>query len=466
MRYLLGLLIVIPLLFSGCQEDDGSNIPPPEERREKAVEDLIEKLTAPQNGWITSYKPNPASGAFLILLDFNEDGEVTIKSDIAAEQGYYREQTSTYRIDVGINLELVFETFGVFHYFFELGNTAFGGEFEFYFTGEQGEDLLFVSKTDTQFPISGLLLQPADGTEEQFLGGEIVDNFDEYGGNSPSIFGIKSPSQQLVLADKGISVFWGLDVIGRSLFIDFVAEGTSDEEVRTINNIQLIGQPSSYSFVGSSIVLNEPVSFDFMGEAITLSELELGNFDSNGGPPLCVLSDNTPLYTGTSSNGSVSVEKSLLNSEGLGFQPRTDEIYSINSFFIFDDSLRSLQEEGVISVTFPTALGFIMTYGYESDSLPANSVGLIYENEFEENEWILQHIESTTTEMNRVEIRLKDEYFTIGAVDQDDLDNMNEVNSEIFEGGVVYVYDWENAFGLKVWWFYNPCNEYELLLVD
>ncbi len=457
--------LLLPLILSSCGDDDGPELPPVEERKEEAVQGLIDDLIAPANGWRVNYSPTSGAGTFLMLLDFNENGEVLIKSDVAVNDGEFREHVSTYRVDVGLSLELIFDTYNVFHYFFELNETQFGGEFEFLFDKRQGENLIFISKSDLGSPTT-LTLEPADGTEESSFGLEIVGYFDAFQGKSPRIFGLKAPSQHVILEDQNISVFWQIDLIARSLLVDMAGEGTTASELLSNNNLISVFHESTYNFVGNRLTLENPFEIDIAGKSIRLESIDFQNFDSLAGPSMCNLSsDPTPVYSGTSELGNIRVEKSLFSSEGLPYQPQTDRLYAVNSFFIFDDSLRSLQEEGIISVSFPTAQAFVMNYGFQSDSLPENSVGLIYENEFGDSEWILQYMEPTQTEINRIRITLRNEFYTLGDVDATDIANMSQVNAEIFEGGEVYIYDWPNNFDLKIFWIYNPCNEYELLIL-
>ena len=95
-------------MLAGCQDDEGPRLEPVEERRENAVQGVIDKLTAPANGWRLFYQPSPTSGQFLMLLDFEDNGDVRIRTDVGANGGEFRDQTSTYRVDIGLDLELIF----------------------------------------------------------------------------------------------------------------------------------------------------------------------------------------------------------------------------------------------------------------------------------------------------------------------------------------------------------------------
>ena len=96
-RYLV-IFIFLALVFFGCTTDDGPNLPPFEERVNTAITTLRTDLTSPSLGWRLEYKPTPESGVFFMLLKFT-DKDVTIQSDVVANDGFFFEQTIPYRID-------------------------------------------------------------------------------------------------------------------------------------------------------------------------------------------------------------------------------------------------------------------------------------------------------------------------------------------------------------------------------
>jgi hypothetical protein len=130
MKGLITSLLLIALLFFTSCNNDVADISSVEERKAAATAELIDALTAPANGWRLNYRPNSFAGTFLVILDFNKDGTVRLQSDLTADDGVYLDQTITYRIDHDLATELIFETYGVFHYLFELNRNNFGGEFE------------------------------------------------------------------------------------------------------------------------------------------------------------------------------------------------------------------------------------------------------------------------------------------------------------------------------------------------
>jgi hypothetical protein len=454
-KILLSLLIVS--LFTACQEDE-TGLPSVENRVSTAIENLRDDLTDPSEGWKVLYQPTSASGAFFMIMKFKTDGTVTISTDLAANAGEFHEQTIPYRIDAGQGLELIFETYGALHYLFELDQASFGAEFEFIYEEKDDGDLYFRSKSDLNDP-SSIVFTPANATDASAFSREIAENFDLYAGQSPRLFGGANPTQQLYLSDLDISVFWSVDLAKRTVLFDLAGSGSTLEEVLSGTHVSL-NQSSGYTFMGGKIIFNQPIQIKVGGKGFELSELTLGDF-SETGAPLCETSaEPTPVYN---IPGGGSLTKNLFNSSGLGFEPQAGSLYSVNIPFIFDDSLRSLAEEGSISQKLPNALAFIMTYGFESDSIPANSVGFLVEDEQENSAFYLRSFTPTAVG-NRLQIDWLDNYYYSSAPTPEEEAALTEILDEVFDGGSVYAYDLPIR-GLTVYQFYNPCNGYEFVLV-
>ncbi|MEQ8583922.1 MAG: DUF4302 domain-containing protein [Marinoscillum sp.] len=454
-KILLSLLILS--LFTACQEDE-KGLPSVEDRVSTAVEALREDLMDPANGWKVFYQPTTTSGSFFMIMKFKDDGTVTISTDLAANAGEFHEQTIPYRIDAGQGLELIFETYGALHYLFELDQASFGAEFEFVYEEKDDGDLYFRSKSDLNDPTS-IVFSEANATDQSAFSREIAANFDLYAGQSPRLFGGASPTQQLYLSDLDISVFWSINLAKRMVLFDLAGSGSSLEEVLSGTSVSL-NQSSGYTFLDGKIIFNDPVQFNVGAKSVELSELTLGDF-SETGSPLCETSAvNTPVYTVA---GGGTLTKNLFNSSGLGFEPQAGSLYSVNIPFIFDDSLRSLAEEGSIKQKLPNAIAFIMTYGFESDSIPANAAGFLVEDEDENSSFYLRSFTPTAVG-NRLEMEWQDEYYYSTTTTPEEEAALTEILDEVFEGGSVYAYDLPIR-GLTVFQFYNPCNGYEFVLV-
>lgn len=464
MKILKALYFILFLCFISCEDEDEQEMIPAEERIETAINDLEEQLTAPQNGWRISYRPTPGSGIFFMLLDFDDDGLVTIKSDVVDNEGEFLESTIPYRIDNGLGLELIFETYAVFHYLFEKDQASFGAEFEFVFSGEQNGNLIFASKSD-QFNRTVVTFEPAGAGDENLFSTQTMKNLSQFRGLSPQIFGAVPPVQQVVLHDKNISIFWSIDLTRRMIEVDMAGVGTTMAEVNASNNKVRLNHTTGYAVLGGKLVLIDPFSFELNGETITISEISLNNFSVTG-PSFCSLSaEKTPVYEGEIADlGQVTLFKSLFDSGGMDFRPMESALYSVNVFFVFDGNAESLFEGGIISDKFPNATGFIFTYGLNSTELPANSVGLVVEDSNGEGQLYLREFEPTTTEGNKVKVTFTNNFYYSGTPEPADEQNLIDITNKIFEGEEVYASDLTGLNG--VFRLFNPCNQYEFFLVQ
>ena len=444
---------------ASCNDDDGPNLPSVEERVNEAISGLRSELTTPENGWQLEYSPTPDAGVFFMLLDFDDNGDVRIQSDIADNDGEFYDETITYRIDNALGLELILETYGVFHYLFEQEQSTFGAEFEFIFDRKDGDNLLFNSATDFGTPTVLTFTPAAPGASASFSR-EIAENFDAFGANTSQIFGGDPPVQQIILEDRNISLFWSIDLARRTLLADIAGVGTTFEEV-VANGLVGIGQNTGYFFRDGGLVLTDPVSFVAGGQQFTITTISLTDFEMTG-PPLCEsATEPGPSYRGQISGVSnVRIINSLLNSSGFGFRP--NNAYTVNVFFVFDGDGNSLSEGGIIEQRFPGASGFAFLYGINpiDPNLPSYSVGLL----MDDGSIYVRGFEPTTSVGNRVSITLtEDFYFDDGATGLEN--DLRDVTDAIFEGGEVYASQLpdDNA---TVFRLFNPCNRYELFLVS
>ncbi|MEL7004417.1 MAG: DUF4302 domain-containing protein [Bacteroidota bacterium] len=462
-RFQLLVIGFFSLWAFSCQEDD-DDLPSTEVRVAEAIDNLRDELTDPVNGWRLDYQPTPDAGFFFILMDFDDNGLVTIKSDVAANDGEFFEQTIPYRIDNALGLELIFETYAVFHYLFELDQASFGAEFEFIFNEKEGNNLVFDSKSDV-INRSRLTFVPANGGEEGSFSREISANLEAFDSFAPQIFGGEPPIQQLYLSDQNISVFWSIDITKRTIFVDQAGVGASAEEIVASGNSIDINHFTPYILLDGKLVLIEPFSFSLDGQQITVSEVTLNELTMDG-PSFCSLNAiATPVYSGSiSGQGDINLQQSLFTSNGLGFQPKSTSPYSVNIIFIFDDDARSLAEEGSIFEFFPEFTGFVFNYGLDSDEQPANAAGFQFENSAGELVTFLREFEATTTG-NRLQISFTDDFFFSEMPNAEEEQNLRAVMDEIFEGGEIYLYDLPQT-GIKVFRLYNPCNQYEAFLVQ
>ncbi|MEP2667405.1 MAG: DUF4302 domain-containing protein [Cyclobacteriaceae bacterium] len=457
LRSFIALLIFLFVAVS-CSEDN-TDLPAVEERVKEAVDGLKTDLTAPANGWRLEYQPTEESGTFLILMKFTPDGNLNIKSDVPDNNGEFFDHTISYRIDNALGLELILETYGVFHYLFELDQAAFGAEFEFLFKKKEGGSLIFESISDTSNPTQ-LVFTPAGANDENEFAREITENLGQFDLDNPQIFGTISPTQQLILSDKNISVFWTIDLTKRNLTAEFAGVGTTRDEVLANSRITL-NHFSKFTLANGQLVLQEPLSFNFNGQSNNISAITLSDFSLTG-PDLCSsgVNNTEPLYTGqTSGLGTTTLVNTMLSNRGIDFGKT---VYTVNALFIFDEQGNSLQETGSIATKLPGTSGFVLFYGVQLNdpTIPIYSVGFI----MDDGEIYVREYQPTTTAVNLFQINLMDQYYYSATPPAGTETALKEITDEIFAGGEFYAFDLPGN-GIQVFRLYNPCNKYEFFLV-
>ncbi|TRX62092.1 DUF4302 domain-containing protein [Fulvivirga sp. M361] len=464
MRIFSLLAVFLCFVAISCEDSD-ADLPSFDDRVSEAIKNLTGELTAPANGWRLDYQPTPNTGFYYILMDFNEDGQVTIKSDLAESNGDFFEQTIPYRIDNALSLELILESYGFFHYLFEQNQSTFGAEFEFIFNGKSGDNLIFDSKSDISNR-TRLVFMPAEPNAESLLSREVSENLNAFDEIAPQIFGGEPIIQQIILEEDGISIFWAMDVFSRTIQVDLAGVGTTVNEIINNTDNVAIGQTTSYILLDDKVVLTDPFTFTLRGSQFTVNELSLTDFTMDG-PSLCDLNAiNTPVYKGEITNVSpVTVFRSQYDSKGMDFKPMTENPYSVNVIFVFDQDARSLAQQGSIADKFPDASGFVFNYGFDSEDQPAFAAGLIITDEQNNSKTYLREFEMTETIANTVQVTFTDDFYYSETPEAEAEQNLREITDEIFGNGKMYIYDLETDNN-TVFRLFNPCNRYELFLVQ
>ncbi|MEM7108111.1 MAG: DUF4302 domain-containing protein [Bacteroidota bacterium] len=449
-------------LLSACEDED-NDLPSVEDRIESAINELRDELTQPANGWRLDYQPSPNTGLFYILLDFDDNGQVTIKSDVPDNAGEFFEQTVSYRIDNGLSLELILETYGVFHFLFEKDQSSFGGEFEFLFDDKQGSDLLFRSKSDVGSS-TRLVFSPAEPNAESLLSGELATNISKYNDFTTLVVGGYPPTQQLILENANVSIFWTIDVESRIIEFDAAGVGSTVQEFLE-NTVVPLSHSTGYIFLDGSLVLVDPLTVNVNGEQFLIEEIRLDNFSMDG-EAFCESNIMpTAVYEGSIQGvGPVKLLRSFFDLGGLDFTPMDESGYGVNIIFVIDSDDRSLADQGSISEAFPDAVGFLFNYGLVSDSIPSNSLGVSLEDDDGNRKIYLREFEVASVLGNRLEINLLNSFYYSDTPTVADEQGLAAVTEEIFAEGTVYISDVPNS-GEGVFRLFNACNMYQLFLV-
>jgi hypothetical protein len=449
------------LLFSGCDVNEDPKLDSVEDRISAATKVLNDALIAPSNGWRLYYQPTNSSGRFLMLLDFRTDGTVRIQSDITANEGEFRDQIIPYRIDSSLGIELILETYGVFHYLFELRQSSFGAEFEFIFEDFEGDDLIFKSKTDAG-DITQLRFEPALSSDESLISTESVQ-FLEQGifqrHNMGSIGGFANYNVYIPSNDHTLSFVLELDT--RVALILGVSTGQDLFDITSNNSFTRINQELTYTYESSSIVFEENVEFSHENIQYSIHSIPLENFelvdasfcDSQNYSQRTFSSTNAPIL------GSFTMSSSLFQSSN---NFHSDRLHSINHHFLYDQDDNSIADQ--IESILPNVVIFQWYQDYElSGDSTINAIGFVTVDELNNVEFFLRGFDYTQVG-NYIEITFNGlDIYSDESITDEKKDELNELTNTIFTGGAVYVMELLNLEGLYE--FYNPCNKYKGFLL-
>ena len=202
------------------------------ERTDEFKKKYIDILTSPENGWIGHYSPNNNSGGFTMLMDFNEDSSVNIKSDYRAGS---QDNIITYRLDKTLKIELVLESHAVFSDIFEVNNNNNGGEFVFNILEATQDKVVLESKLDSGDDVTIFTLKRAL-TSDIDLTLIYTSTTNVSGDETQSVF------RNILLNDKAIAVF-NFDPELRKATVKYIKDGN----VITVNE-PIIINATGFSF--------------------------------------------------------------------------------------------------------------------------------------------------------------------------------------------------------------------------
>ncbi len=451
MRKLFPLLLLVLLL--GCQFNDDPKLPPVEERVSDAIEEMEDLLVAPTNGWRIDYRPNGLGGDYLILMEFDRDGNVRIQSDVPANDGEFRDHVISYRIDVGRGVELVLETYGVFHYLFELNQTSFGGEFEFIFVEEIGGDLVFASKTDPSI----ITFMPAASTDPNLISTEALNLLQQGVFRQQNLAGAGNFVQyNMYLEDIDATVSMSMDLDLRRLNIQGIAAGQTIDEILTSTSRQQINHSSVFSIREEDLILNLSRSISFGGSEITFDRIPIENINRIASSFCEGQVDSLTTFgrSNTAGLGNFTLTSSLAathSSFGEG------SFASVNAGFIYDENDNAISE--TVTDLLPDVVAFQIYNGIElNDGGTLRALGWITIDELNNVDFILRNFE-IEQQGNLATITLLDSFFRQDQLSTEQMDAVTSLSDLIFEGNQVYLMEALTVNGLLE--FYNPCNRHK-----
>lgn len=160
-------ILLLLVMISSCTDNEVDPLfnQTVNERTDALKAEYANILTAAENGWIGYYSPNSDFGVYTMLMDFDEDGSVKINSDYSAGS---EDNTITYRLDKTLKIELVLESFAVFHKIFEINDNNNGGEFVFNILSATEDEVVLESKLDFGEDITIFTLRKAVPEDADF----------------------------------------------------------------------------------------------------------------------------------------------------------------------------------------------------------------------------------------------------------------------------------------------------------
>ncbi|MBX2844549.1 MAG: DUF4302 domain-containing protein, partial [Flammeovirgaceae bacterium] len=452
-RIFIFLVISSVIALSACEEDKkADDIESVENRQKAAKSELINELIAPADGWRISYVPADLTGVYTVLLKFDANGQVTVQSDVASDDEDFFNQTIPYRIDILNETKLVFETYAVFHYLFELDQATFGGEFQFIFKLKDttNNTLVFESASDTGVP-SVITFERANAEDDQLLAKEVSTMLNKMTGPTP--FGIFDPSSgqrilggepivQHILAPGAVngndlSVFFGLYTGSRIVEARFAGVGTTAEDVLAGQTVNLDREFHTYSLQNNSMIFETPISFRLGGKAFEIKSIALTG-STEATIDFCKAEPEEGVkYTGSIPGiGSITMETSLADDKGATFVPLSDDFYSVNPLFISTGG-NGASGESSFEEKFNDLGGFIFYYGFvaEGETDPLYAMGFSLIDSEGNSRLVMRKFEPTTTVGNKITINLLDEYYFDKTPNDGDDQKIKEITDELFDGG-------------------------------
>ena len=445
--------VILTLFLGGIIGACGSNDEEPlfekpaDERAAEAIAGLKQKLTAPANGWVMHYQPVPESGTYNVLLNFNENGGVRIRTDFGINDNEFYDQSNTFRVDNSLGLELVFESYSFFSYLFEQDGATFEAEYEFVFVNETPSgELVFTSKTDLSFTSSTIVvLEPAPDNAETLLGRALNANLETL---SESL-GVTSPVYRLDYTNRDLSLYLSFDTFFRTISFTYIATKSGERG-------EAINLTTGYEVRGNSIVLGEPLTGNFQGSEINLTSINLRELVDAPDIEACNKVLDLQQYQGNAgeSNEAIALLPALLDPAGATFN---------NDFSLFRCPLGAIYDNGVsvgrqLVEDITNAAQLQMYYRNDTDN-PFIAIGFLILNESGSATFALKDFSLASTD-NRIEFDFAPDYTlyndTTVAVNTEAMDKYLD---RLTEGNETYVL----KAGADRYEFFNACNGWSFI---
>lgn len=443
MKKVFHLLWILTIAFASCKDDDDVAIfeKTADERVAEAVANLKQDLVAPANGWRIKYRPGAGSGSFYVLMDFNEDNTVNIKSDVGYNDGEFFDETVTYRIDNSLGLELIIESYSFFSFLVEEGQAAFQAEYEFNFVNKTPDEaLVFNSKTDLGVPTI-LLFEPASPTDINLLGPTVSTNISTMAGD----FDKFTASLNLTYEDRDLVLYFALNDFTRTLSITAASRKINRQITQDLNF------NSPYTFKGDSLVLDQSFNANVLSNNITIKSINFTAF-SESSLEICDEPITLHSYAGTTSgNDKVILSTGLLDASGRNFAQSSDFFVAPNEN-IFNNGFRVINQ---IEQDISGAIAMQLYYNYNDGSgTPFNAIGFLIQNPDATTTFALREFTPTLTD-NHIVFNFAPDISVFGNQNTPaNTENVNIYLEALTQGDNTYVFEYAD----NLYEFYNPCT--------
>lgn len=320
---IIGIWLLLIVLTS-CEDDIKIFEKSAEERTAEAIANLKEELASPEHGWRLKYRPENGSGSYYVLVTFDANNQVTIKTDLGANNGEFYEQTTTYRVDSSLGLELIMESYCFFSYLFEQEQATFGAEYEFnYVRKNDSGSLVFESKTDA-IDKTILLFEPATAADHTNLLGTALstkltttsDDLDSF-----------TSSYKLVYDDRNLVFYVSIDDFRRIIKIKSATRKDN-------SGFTFVNFTTPYVLKKDSLVFDTPFVRAVISNNISIKSIYFGDI-TDGTLNVCASPIDIHSIEGvTSANDDVHLETSLFDASGAQFATHDFYVASIDQFFV------------------------------------------------------------------------------------------------------------------------------------
>ncbi len=452
--------IFIPLVltvgFFGCEFDKEPQLPSVEERVEEASTDLIDLLTAPANGWRLDYQPNVGGAEYLIIMEYGTDGSVRIQSDVITESGEFRDDTISYRIDARQGLELIMETYGVFHFLAEV----VGGGFQFIFVNEVDGNLVFSTK---EGPLPVLTFQPAGPNDADEISVNAIPDLAEGIFQSSNITGVFVP-YNIYVPTTNHTISISFDLQNRRAHVIGVATGQTMEEIIAGGSGTQVDERSNFIVRNDILLMDNPITTSHNGSNYTISEIPVENLRELTESFCISTTDSVVRFNSTNVTGIGNMEMtSSLFLTHTTFVEDGENPYGASPNAVFDENDNSLLQD--VEAAFP---GVVVQQWYQGFDLgngeQLTAFGWVSLNDLNQVNFYLREF-SYTMENNLMSLTLGDLFIVKrdgNEVTDEERQNLTSLTDRIFEGGellTMEVLSLDGGFQL-----FNACNGYKVFV--